>query len=304
MCVWLCIIHFSSTNDFFYFSFICFRLDNQQLIDLQRRHEEYIITIKEQYQNKEDAPQILNKQQILFLEQKFENELSINFEKFQKIMIDKKEENNQNEIKNNLFLISVKEEYELQICNLKTEKDSELIKIKCFNILKFFAIEKKHKTELKNLENFINAKNNAKITEIEKKIIHYQTELNVFQLQKDNEMLSMQDSNDTLLQISEEKLKRSFDQNIYFLKNQKDDEKLKSKIEILESCNESIQNNSHQLNDQINILTKKHEKTEFEKNEFLDFNMTVYNFFILLNKSLQFLLIVKSDNTGSNSSSK
>ena len=198
----------------------------------------------------------------------------------------------------------MKEEYELKICNFKTEKDSLLTKMRSFNILKFSAIEKKHKMALKNLENVINAKNDIKITEIEQKIIQYQNEFKTFQLQKDNEMLFIQDNNDALLQISEEKLKRSFDQNIYFLKNQQDDSKLKSKIEILENCNESLQNNLYQLNDQISVLIKKDEKTEFEKNEFLDLNMTVYNFLILLDNSLQFLLIERPDNTASDPLSK
>lgn len=221
-----------------------------------------------------------------------------------KMLNDKNEETNQNEITNNSVIISVKEEYELQICNLKTEKDSLLKKIKCFNILRFLTIEKKHNIELKNLENVINEKNDLNITEIEQKIIQYQNELNIFQLQKDNEMLCIQDSTNTLLQISEQKLKRSFDQNIYFLKNQQDDLKLKTKIEILERCNESLQNNICELNDQINNLIKKHEKTKFEKNEILGLNMKTYNFLFLLDKSLQFYLTAKSDNLASDSSSK
>ena len=119
-----------------HYLFVFFRLDNQQLCDLQQKHEKCITTIKEQYENDCQASKTLIHQQILFIHQQTKNS-----ENFQKIIDGQKEEIYENDKKFNLLLHSEKEDCEVQNRKLKLEYVSVFQKIKTFNMLKISLIE-------------------------------------------------------------------------------------------------------------------------------------------------------------------
>ena len=143
------------------------RFDNQQLTELQQEHEVLVNTLKDQYENNYNASKTSIEQQILSIQQQYRTSIDKNSEILQKEIDDQKEKNDLNEKMQNLVLISVKENYELEIRNLKTESNSLLEKTKFFNVLKFLTLEKKNEKALLNLENNINAENSSKMSDRE-----------------------------------------------------------------------------------------------------------------------------------------
>jgi hypothetical protein len=134
---------------------------------LQQEHEVLINTLKDQYENNYNASKINIEQQILSIQQQYEISIAKNSEILQKEIDDQKEKNDLNEKMQNLVLISVKENYELEINNLKMESSSLLEKIKIFNVLKFLTLERRNEKALLNLENNINAEYSIKMLDKE-----------------------------------------------------------------------------------------------------------------------------------------
>lgn len=136
---------------------------------MQQEHEVLINTLKDQYENNYNASKTSIEQQILSIQQQYKISIAKNSEILQKEIDDQKERNDLNEKMQNLVLISVKENYELEIHNLKTESNSLLEKMKFFNVLKFLTLEKKNKKALLNLENNINTEYSIKMLDREER---------------------------------------------------------------------------------------------------------------------------------------
>lgn len=122
---------------------------------MQQEHEALTKSLKEQYENNYNASKIIIEQQILSIEQQYKISITENSEILQKEIDDQKERNDLNEKMQNLVLVSVKENYETDIRNLKTESNSLLEKMKFLNFLRFLTLEKKNKKSSQNIENKI-----------------------------------------------------------------------------------------------------------------------------------------------------
>jgi hypothetical protein len=136
---------------------------------LQQEHELLINTLKEQYENNYNASKTSIEQQLFSIQEQYKNSIVKNSEILQKEIDDQKEKNDHNQKMQNLILISVKENYELDILNLKTESNSLLEKMKFFNVLKFLTLERKNEKALSNLENKKNAEYSIKMLDREER---------------------------------------------------------------------------------------------------------------------------------------